>query len=280
MNKITRTLILAIAVSLALATPAAATQSVTKQLPGVPCSVTASYTFFLSARAMSYAGGVSCAGGVGQKTLNVVPQVLNASGGKRVWFTLSLAGVYQGPTPTSPLRLSASRAAVVGHVYRVLAYGRVTLPGGKTAWATACAGTCTDPAALSITPTSRFAPQLPVTVKIGASSCFVTETGPVFTFVNESWVMSYGGQVVCSPRAIRASLSISAEVAGSGSNRGRYFTITGSGLSTGVTTRAPLRLDTARSARLGHGYRIKATAIVSYKGKTFKATASSRTFAP
>lgn len=280
MNRASRTLILVLAGSLAFATPASATQSTTRQLPGVPCSVTASYTFFLSARAMGYAGGVSCAGGIGQKTLDVVPQVLNSSGGKRVWFNLSLAAVYQGPTPVNPLRLGSSRAAVLGHVYRVLAYGRVILANGKTAWATACAGTCTDPAVLTITPTFRYAPQDPVTVKVGASPCYVTEDGPAFTVVNGSWVMSYAGRVVCGPGAVRNSLTINAQVAGSGSNQGRYFTITGSALSTGVSTRMPLGLVTARSAHLGHGYRIRATATVTYKGKIYSATASSKTFAP
>jgi hypothetical protein len=266
--------------SLVFAAPAAATQSVTKQLPGVPCSVTSSYTFFLSARAMNYAGGVSCAGGVGQKILNVVPQVYNVVNGKPLWFNISLAGLYQGPTPVNPVRLSADRAAVIGHVYRVLAYGRVTLPNGKTAWATACSGTCSDSPELLINGTNRYAPQLPVTIKVGGSPCFVTEAGPVFTLVNGSYVMSYGGRLVCANASASKSLTIAAEVAGSGVNGGKYFMISGSGLSAGPTTRNPVALDTARTTYLGHGYRIKASAKLTYNGKTYTATAYSRTFAP
>jgi hypothetical protein len=280
MKRLISAVLLAVTAALLLATPAWGTQSVTKQLPGVPCSVTSSYTFYLSARAMGYAGGISCAGGVGQKTLNVVPQVLNTSAGRRMWFTISLAAVYQGPIAINPLRLSASRAAMVGHVYRVLTYGRVTLPSGRTAWTTTCAGMCTDPATLSIAATHRYAPQPPLAAKIGGSPCSLTEDGPVFTVVNGSWVMSYAGWVACSPGTVPKSLALTAEVAGSGANRGRYFTLTGSGLSAGLTARTPLALSTARSAYLGHGYRIKAAAAVTYSGKTYMAAAYSKTYAP
>lgn len=273
-------LILAVAGSLALAGPAVATQSVTKQLPGMPCSVTSSYTFYLSARAMNYAGGVSCAGGAGQKTLNVVPQVYNVVNGKPLWFNISLASRYQGPAPVNPLRLSATRAAVIGHVYRVLAYGRVTLPNGKTASATACAGTCTASPATSVKATNRNAPQLPLTVNVGGSPCFVTEEGPVFTLVNGSYVLSYGGRVACGNAPATKALTIGAQAAGSGENEGKYFTITGSELSAGPTTRDPLMLNTGRTAYLGHGYRVNAAAKVSYHGRTFTATVYSKTFAP
>jgi hypothetical protein len=273
-------LIVAVSGSLMLAGPAAATQSVTKQLPGVPCSVTSSFTFYPSASAMNYAAGVSCAGGIGQKTLNVVPQVYNVVNGKPLWFNISLAGLYQGPTPVNPVRLSADRAAAIGHVYRVLAYGRVNLPDGKTARITACSGTCSGSPELSIAGTNRYAPQLPATVEVGGSPCYVTEAGPVFTLVNGSYVMSYDGRVVCPTTSASKSLSIAAEVAGSDVNRGKYFTISGSGLSAGPTTRDPVSLDTGRTAYLGHGYSTKASAKVTYKGKTYSATASSATFAP
>ena len=280
MTRWVRVFILILGGSLVLAGPAAATQSVTKQLPGVPCSVTSSYTFDLSARAMNYAGGVSCAGAGGQKILNVVPQVYNVVNGRPLWFNISLAGLYQGPVPFNPLRLSADRAAVTGHAYRVLAYGRVSLPNGKTAWATACSGACSDSPALSINGTNRYAPQLPVTVKVGRSPCYVTEEGPVFTLVNGSYVMSYAGRLVCANASASKRLSIAAEVAGSAASAGKHFMITGSGLSAGPTTHNPAVLNTARTAYLGHGYRIMASAKLTYNGKTYTATAYSRTFAP
>ncbi len=280
MTRWVRGLILAFGGMLILAGPAAATQSVTRQLSGIPCSVTSSYTFYLSARAMSYAGGVSCAGGAGQKVLNVVPQVYNVVNGKPLWFNISAAGLYQGPTPVSPLRLGADRTAVVGHVYRVLAYGRVTLPNGKTAWATACSGTCSGSPELSIIGTNRYAPQAPTTVKVGGSPCYVTEDGPVFTLVNGSYVMSYAGRLVCTNASGNMSLSIAAEAAGSGANRGRYFTIAGSALSAGPTSHSLVALNTGRTAYLGHGYRTRARATVTYKGRSYTATAYSRTFAP
>ena len=227
---------------------------------------------------MHYGGGVSCAGGVGQKTLDVVPQVYNARNGR--WFTISLAGLYQGPAPVNPLRLGTDRAAVIGHVYRVLVYGRATLPNGKTAWATACSGTCSGSPKLSINGRHRFAPQQPITVKVGRSPCYVTESGPVFTVVNDTWVMSYAGQLVCGNALPSKRLTIGAQVAGSGTNEGKYFNIVGSGLSVGPTIRNPVALNTARTAYLGHGYRIKASAKLTYNGKTYTATAYSRTWGP
>jgi hypothetical protein len=85
---------------------------------------------------------------------------------------------------------------------------------------------------------------------------------------------------VCATASASKSLTITADVAGSGANQGKYFTIGGSGLSAGPMTRHPAALDTARTAYLGHGYRIEASARVTYNGKTFTAVAYSRTFAP
>ena len=280
MKRLLLVLIFAVGGLLGLAGPAAASQSVTKQLPGVPCSVTSSFTFPLSASAMSYAGGVSCAGGVGQKTLNLVPQVQKVVNGTSLWFTISLAGRYQGPTPVNPLRLNADRAATIDHVYRVLAYGRVSLPDGRTGRATSCSGACSGSPELSIRGTNRNAPQPPVTARVGASPCFLTQVGPVFTLVNGSYVMSYAGQVLCPTTGLSKSLDITAEVAGSGANHGRHFTITGSRLSTGPSTRDPVALNTARTAFMGVGYRTTASARVTYRGRTYTTTATSATFAP
>ena len=280
MKRLRRVLVFALGGPLVLAGPAAATGSVTRQLPGVPCSVTSSFTFSPSARAMNYVGGVSCARGVGQRTLNVVPQVQKMANGRPLWFNISLAGRYQGPTPVNPLRLSADRQATIGHRYRVLAYGRVSLPDGRTAWATSCSGTCSGSPELSIRATNRYAPQLPVTARVGASPCLLTQVGPAFSLVNGSYVMSYAGRVVCPTTGVSKSLDITAEVAGSGVNHGRHFTITGSRLSAGPSTRDPVALDTARTAFMGIGYRTRAAARVTYAGRTYTTTVTSATVAP
>lgn len=81
-----RSLILAFSGTLLLAAAsanAASMSPVTKPLPGVPCSVTAKLAE--SSGVMSYGGGVSCAKGVGQKTLDVVPQVYRVVNGHKLW---------------------------------------------------------------------------------------------------------------------------------------------------------------------------------------------------
>ena len=66
--------------------------STTRQLPGVPCSVTA-YGLAFSGQgknlSMNYAGGLSCSGGTGQKTIDVVPQVFNVVNGHQLWFSIT-----------------------------------------------------------------------------------------------------------------------------------------------------------------------------------------------
>ena len=126
--------------SLALAGVASASgglpqPSTTRQLPGVPCSVTA-YGLAFSGQgknlSMNYAGGLSCSGGTGQKTIDVVPQVFNVVNGHQLWFSIGAAGLYQGPTPASPLRVSGSASAVASHIYRLVVFARVTMPDGRT----------------------------------------------------------------------------------------------------------------------------------------------------
>jgi hypothetical protein len=85
-----RSLILAFAVSLMLAGGATAytyapQPPTTKQMRGVPCSVTERgpvFTIVNGSYVMKYGGGVSCAGGVGERTLDVVAQVAKYLHGK------------------------------------------------------------------------------------------------------------------------------------------------------------------------------------------------------
>ena len=130
--KIARSLVLAVVGTLLLAAAsanAASMSPVTKALPNVPCSVTAKLA--VSSGVINYGGGLSCAQGVGQKTLDVVPQVYRVVNGHKLWYSISLIGLYQGPTAVNPLRLSSQTRAVAGHIYRLLVYGRVTLSNGQ-----------------------------------------------------------------------------------------------------------------------------------------------------
>jgi hypothetical protein len=100
MKAFVRVMVLACAGSCLLAAGASAdsyaikVSTVTKPLVSVPCSVTASLAVDYGARSMTYHGGVSCAGGVGVKTLDVVPQVFRAGPRLRRWRSLSLVGRY------------------------------------------------------------------------------------------------------------------------------------------------------------------------------------------
>ena len=111
---------------------------VTVQMPGGTCSVTEHGPVFPYNNAgwtMTYGGGVSCAGAIGQKTLSVYAQVAGQDG--KTWFTIFGSGLVQGPTPINPLRLRTTRTAYLGHAYRIVAVGHVELPSGKTLSATA-----------------------------------------------------------------------------------------------------------------------------------------------
>jgi hypothetical protein len=275
------------------ATAAALAQpQTTKQLPGVPCSVTAYGLAFApagSSSSMSYGGGISCAGGVGQKTLNVVPQVSKLAHGRRLWYDLSLVGLYQGPTPANPLRLTGSTSFVHGHVYRLLVYGRVTMPDGRVVSTTVCSGcaaTAGPAPSLSIVGRDYYSPQSPVTVAVKGTSCAVTEIGPEFTVVNGTYVNSYSGITTCgsSAKGDQISLAICAQVVNRVDGKDVWYTISGSSLSaTGTAPRGPA-LYTARTAYLGHGYRIKASTTITSAsaGRVTRrtATAYSRGWAP
>ena len=132
----------------------------TTQMPGAACSVTAWHRFAtVNGRyTMLYGGGTSCAGGSGQFTIDVVPQVFNRVNGQPLWFNISGAGLFQGPTAAAPLRLSASRAAVKGHVYRVLVYARATAPNGRTVSATSNSAPDGTHPTLSIIPSRPINP--------------------------------------------------------------------------------------------------------------------------
>jgi hypothetical protein len=258
----------AAAATCAVAAPAAgAAASSTAPLPGVPCSVTAQLP--APGQTMTYQGGTSCAGGVGAKTLNVVPQVFNRINGKDLWFNISLAGLYQGPVAGNPLRLSGTRAAVAGHSYRVLVVARVVLADGRVGAATACAGTdCTRFPVLSLQPSFTFRARPSSEALVRNVPCILGQNGLTFNLVNGSYVLDYGGYSLCTREAQvdRRELTVCAQVANRTSGKTAWFTIAGSCTSQVGTTTAPLTVHTARTAYLGHAYRIKAVVKVKAAG--------------
>jgi hypothetical protein len=247
-------------VASASAAPAAdAATSSTAQLPGAPCSVTAELP--APGETMSFRGGTSCAGGVGVKTIDVVPQVFKGSTGKALWFNISLAGHYQGPVAGNPLRLSGTRAAVAGHSYRVLVAARVVLPDGRVASATACAGTdCARFPVLSLQPSFTYRARPSSEALIRKVPCILGQNGLTFNLVNGSYVLDYGGYSLCTHEAevSRRELTVCAQVANRTSGTNVWFTIAGSCTTQSVTTTGPLTVHTGRTAYLGHTYRVRA----------------------
>ena len=263
-----RSLTLAFVGSLVLAASASANTSapkspVTKSLPGLPCSVTATFRLSAGARTMTYGGGVSCAGRAGAKTVDVVPQVYNVVNGKPLWFNIGLVGLYQGPTPVNPVRLTGSTTYVPGHTYRLLVYGQVTMPDGRSSSATACSA-CTDSPQLSIGSSHTYDAQPPTATPVDGVPCSVHQNGLVFTLVNGSYVVNYGAVSGCAVEAGTRTVIVCAQVVNRVNGKDVWFTISGSCLSQGPAPANPLSVRTARTAYLGHGYRIMASTTVQY----------------
>lgn len=282
-----RYLVLASVGSLLLAGGARAAQTPTLhertvQIPGMQCSVTAwdYYTTVNGVSTMKYGGGTSCAGHVGQRTLNVVPQVFNFVNGHPVWFNIGGAGLFQGPTPAGPLRLNGSRTAVPGRLYRLLAYGQVVLPNGRMGSVTVCADCQGTRPTLSITPAPGTIYTWPArAVQMPGLRCTVSVVQTRFPYINSTPVMQYGGELMCNTGVTgRKRLEIRVEVKGSG-HGAPYHTVSGSQLS--ATTTTPfLALNTGRTVYIGHPYRVVAVGTIARQGKTTTATVHSLTAGP
>jgi len=254
--------------------------STTKQMTRIPCSVTATFALNSVAGTMSYGGGVSCAGGAGEKVIDVVPQVFSVVNGWPLWFNLSLSGLYQGPTPANPLRLSGSRSAVASHVYRILVYGRVTMPDGRSSAATVCAN-CADFGNLTTRSSYTDAPQGPTIAPMqGVPGCTITASGPVFTLVNGSYVVTYGGYVSCNDGVKRMSVTTSLQTPNQIRGRTIWFTIKGSSVSLGTPSARFIELSTAHTAYLGHGYRTVVFATCKYPGVHGMITGAGTAYSP
>lgn len=240
----------------------------TRQLPGVPCSVTSAMAVNSSTRTMSYGGGVSCAGGAGQKTLDVVPQVYGVVKGHGRWYTLGGFGRYQGPTPINPLRLSASRTAVPGHLYRLLVYAAVTLSGGRASSQTACAGCTGATPRLFDHWRGWYQAAGAGTVTLPGVPCWAGDEGLNYAVVNGTYLVDYAGWADCRSvvSRTRMSLAIAVQIANRRNGHVTWYTIAGSGLRTGMQPGDSLYLRTARSAFIGRAYRIVVSVQVRYAG--------------
>ena len=290
MKAFIRSLTLACVGSWLLATGASASYAMeasttTKPLPGIPCSVTANLAVDYGLGSMTYRGGVSCAGAVGQKTLDVVPEVFRVVNGHSLWFDLSLVGRYQGPTPVNPLRLSAGTRAVPGHIYRLLVYARVTTANGRSSSLTACAGCAgaprsSSPSTLSVRPRGNNPVEPATTKQMRGTPCFVYQGGLDFTGVNGTYVVNYDGYAACSGEQLVAhpSLTLCVQVAGRVNGKNVWFTINGSCMSAESATTDTVVLSTARTAFIGHGYRIMASATVHYPTARGTITSSATTY--
>jgi hypothetical protein len=284
-----RSLLLACVGSLILSGGAVAQSSTlhetTVQMSGIACSVTA-WDYFTAVNGtytMNYGGGTSCANSVGSRTLDVVPQVFNLVNGEPLWFNISGDGLFQGPTPTSPLRLNRTRTAVPSHIYRLLVYAQVSTPNGKTFSATACTMCQGTQPALSIAPASGWVYTWPAkTVPLSGVPCSVTLFETRFPYINSTEVMDYGGEMFCAPSFRgQQQLYIAAQVVGHRPSGGLiHYTITGSTLSAGPSPSSYLQLETARTVYTGHPYRVKVTGTVTKQGTTKTATVYSQTAGP
>lgn len=124
---------------------------VTVHARNYPCSLTAYGATFHSHRSgwtQDYGGGVSCAGGVGEKTLTISNQVLGQDG--RTWHTISGSTFTNGPIQRNPLRMIRNRPAYFGHAYRVATTARLVVPNGHAG----CSLTNTCSQTITITATS------------------------------------------------------------------------------------------------------------------------------
>jgi len=195
-----------------------------------------------------------------------------------LWFSISLVGLYQGPTPVNPLRLTGTTTYVPSHTYRLLVYGKVTMPDGRSSSATVCSA-CTGSPQLSIGASSTYNAQPPTAVQVNGVPCTLGQNGLVFTLVNSSYVMNYGAFSACGGiNTGKRSLTICAQVVNRINGKDVWFTISGSCLSQGPAPSNPLGLRTARTAYLGHGYRVMASTTVQYPGQHGTLTGSATVY--
>jgi hypothetical protein len=229
---------------------------------------------------MSYGGSVQCRRGLGEKTIDVVPQVSRVISGRRHWFDITLAGRYQGPTPVDPLQVSDHRSYSPSHTYRLLVYGSVRAANGHSSTVTVCSGCTGSVPTLGVSPSNTFHAGPATTARVPGTTCTLTQNGLVFTLVNGSYVVNYGARTACGGVAPRRTVTACVQVVNRIQGRNVWFTDLGSCLSTGPTTTDPAQVHTARTAYLGHGYRIMAKTTVTEGTVTRSATVYSAAAGP
>lgn len=129
----------------------------------------------------------------------------------------------------------------------------------------------------------------PVTVQAANWRCSVTAYGPTYGTKPGNWFMHYGGGTSCASGIGLKSLTVYVQTIGTLNGKPHWYTVFGTGLTSGPTTAVHLQRSNTREAYLGHGYRVVAVARLilpnAYAGhpratSTITLTARSRELAP
>lgn len=129
----------------------------------------------------------------------------------------------------------------------------------------------------------------PTTTQSTNWRCSVTAYGPTYGTKPGNWFMRYGGGTSCADGIGVKSLTVYVQTIGKLRGRPHWFTVWGTGLTSGPTTAVHLRRIGTREAYLGHGYRVVAVATLivpnAYAGhpratSKITLTARSRELAP
>jgi len=129
----------------------------------------------------------------------------------------------------------------------------------------------------------------PVTVQQGNWQCSVTAYGPTYGVKPGNWFMYYGGGTSCANGIGQKSLTVYVQTMGTMNGKPHWYTVFGTGLTTGPSSAVNVRLINTRQAYLGHEYRVVAVATLvlpnAYAGhphatSTITVTAYSQGLAP
>jgi hypothetical protein len=102
----------------------------------------------------------------------------------------------------------------------------------------------------------------PATVQQGNWACSVTAYGATLGVKPGNWFMYYGGGTSCARGIGQKSLTVYVEVMGTTSGKAHWYTVWGTGLTTGPSSAVHVRLINTRQAYLGHEYRVVAVATL------------------
>jgi hypothetical protein len=102
----------------------------------------------------------------------------------------------------------------------------------------------------------------PVTVQAANWRCSVTVYGPTYRTKPGNWFMYYGGGTSCVSGIGQKSLTVYVQTMGKLNGKPHWYTVFGTGLTSGPTTAVHLRRIGTREAYLGHQYRVVAVATL------------------